>query len=129
MGCILVFFLLMKFVGQVHNFNFRVFNGLFHIIFVSLAIREYKSKFSKEFNYLSGTATGIITSMVGVIPFAIFIAAYLAIDTQLMLELQENVPHIGRYLTPITSGITILMEGLAITFILSYIITRIVDAH
>ena len=125
-ACILGFFLIMKFIGQGQNFNFRVLNGLFHIVFVTLAIKEYKSKFEKEFNYLSGSAAGIMTSMVAVIPFAVFIVVFLGIDTNLMTHLQENVPRVGGYLTPIACGISILMEGLAVTFILSYIITRVV---
>ena len=127
--CLLAFFWLMNFAGQIQKFNYRFFNGLFHLVFVFLAIREYKSRFSEDFNYLSGTAMGIMTSMFAVVPFAIFITAYLAIDTRLMIYLQENVPQVGQFLTPIMCGVTILMEGLAVTFVLSYIMTRVVDSN
>ncbi len=127
-ACIVSFFLLMKFFGQAQNFNFRALNGLFHLIFIYYAIRDYKAQFKEEFNYLSGTSTGIVTSMFAVIPFAIFVVIFLAIDTSLMTHLQENVPGVGGYLTPVGCGISILMEGFAMTFVLSYIITRFVGA-
>ena len=127
--CLLAFFWLMNFAGHVQKFNFRYFNGLFHLIFIFLAIREYKAKFNEDFSHLSGTTMGIMTSMFAVVPFAIFISAYLAFDTRLMIHIQENVPEEGQFLTPLMCGVSMLLEGLAITFVLSYIITRIVDAY
>ncbi len=88
---------------------------------------EYKHWHEAEFNFLSGTSLGVLTSMAAVIPFAVFVGFYLAIDVKTMTHLQENIPHLGSYLTPVTAGVSILMEGLAFTIIASYIITRIID--
>ena len=125
--CFVALFLFMKTIGQVQQFNFRILNGFFHILFITLAIRDYKSTYPELFNYLSGTAVGMMTSLVGVIPFAVFMIVYLNVDSEFMIYLQENIKGIGMYLTPFYSGVIILMEGLAVSLLLSYIITRMLS--
>ena len=125
----LLYFLLMKALHLSDNYNFRIFNGVIHISLIFMAIRQYRSDRPDEFNYLSGAASGVVTSVVGVLPFAIFQLIYLSIDNSFMSYLQQNVASIGQYLTPFTAALIILMEGLAVSVIASYIVMRVVDAR
>jgi hypothetical protein len=77
---------------------------------------------------MGGVATGVLTSMVGVTLFCIFQVIYLAINASFMEYLRVSVPYIGEYLNPFTAALTIFMEGLAVSVIGSYIITRIIYA-
>lgn len=122
------YFVLMNVLNLATRFNFRVFNGVIHIILIYLAIKAYDRSNPEGFNYLSGVAMGIITSVIGVIPFAIFQIAFLSYNASFMEALQQAMPSIGQYLTPWTTGLIVLMEGLAVSFVASYIIMRIVES-
>lgn len=125
----LLYFFIMKALNLSEQYNFRIFNGVIHLALIFLAIRKYRQEFPGDFNVLSGTAAGIVTSMVGVIPFAIFQLIYLNLDTAFMQYLQGNVSMIGEYLTPYTAALIVLMEGFAVSFVGSYIIVRILFAE
>ncbi|MBK7874116.1 MAG: hypothetical protein IPJ74_27445 [Saprospiraceae bacterium] len=71
---------------------------------------------------------GCLPSVVGVIGFTIFMLLYLIGDANFMQTLRETNP-LGEYLTPITASLFILMEGIVISLIGSYIITRIIDMN
>jgi hypothetical protein len=123
------FFLVMHALSLVEHYNLRIFNGVIHLGVMTLAIQRYQKVQPAEFsNYMGGVATGVLTSAVGVTLFCIFQLIYLAANAGFMQYLQENVPYIGEYLTPFTAALSIFMEGLAVSVIGSYIITRIIYA-
>lgn len=122
------YFLLMHATHLSDNYNFRILNGLIHITLMSLAIRRFMKSAPEEFNYISAAVMGIITSAVGVIPFAIFQLIFLSINTEFMESLRQQVPFVGSYMTPYTSALIILVEGMAVSILASYVVMRVVDS-
>ncbi len=127
-AALLVYFLLMRSLDLSDNFDFRVFNGLFQSVIIYLALRTYSRKFPQDWNYLTGVITGVLTSLIGVLPFAIFQILHLNMNVGFMNHLKENVPYIGQYLNPFYASLIVLVEGMAVGMVLSYICMRIVDA-
>lgn len=124
-----VFFLIMHLLGLSNNYNLRVLNGIIHLGVIYLAIKAFRSKYPDTVsNYVSGTAMGMYASAVGVLGFTIFMILFLSFDPVFLQELREAMP-MGDYLTPITASLFILIEGIAISLIGSYILTRVIDMN
>ena len=125
----ILFFLLMHLLGLSDSYNLRIFNGVIHISLMYFAIREFRSEHPDTIgNHVSGTAMGMYASVVGVLGFAIFMVLFLAFSPDFLQQLREAMP-MGHYLTPITASVFILMEGIVISLIGSYILTRVVDMN
>ncbi len=124
-----LYFLIMMALDLGHNYYFRVFNGAIHVTFIAIAIKQYKVGYPEEFNYLSGVAMGITSSLVGIVPFSIFMLIFLASSPEFMHSLAESSELIGQYLTPFTASLIVLLEGMGISFLASYIIMRLVDSY
>jgi len=121
------FFLLMHFFHLSHKYNLRLFNGVIHITFIVLAIREFQqTNTNGGFNYISGVAMGMFASIIGVLGFSLFQIIFLSLNPDFLALLQKTLP-IGHYLTPFTASLIIFMEGIAISVISSYLITRILE--
>lgn len=125
---LVAYFLLMSAFGLIENYYLRLFNGVIHLTFITLALKTYRQQKPNEWNYLSAVSAGVVTSVVGVVLFAIFQLIYLSLNPEFMAFLQENVESVGQYLTPATSALIVLVEGLAVSVIGSYIIMRILNA-
>jgi len=122
-----VLFLIMHEVGQARNYNLRILNGVIHLGLLIAAIREYRRKFPDSYaNYISGVAVGMWSSIVGALSFSVFLFFYLLADEAFMAYIQNTVP-IGQYLNPFTTSLFIVVEGIAVGLIGSYIITRVID--
>lgn len=121
------FFLIMHALNLSQHYDLRIFNGVIHLALITVAIRQYLKLHKEDINYMATVAIGMATSMIGVTAFAIFQLIHLSINTSFMIYLQENVPYVGEYLTPFTAALTIFMEGLAISLIGSYVITRLIE--
>lgn len=122
------FFLLMHAIGLSEESYLRIFNGVIHLGFLWAALREWSQNHHGEANeYTSGVVAGIYTSLVGIIPFTVFMAIFLSYNPGLMAAIQQQSP-IGEYFNPVTSSLFIFVEGLAISLIASYIIIRILES-
>ena len=124
-----LYFLIMQALGFGGNYYFRIFNALIHLTLITLAIKAFKDQYPDKFNYLSGVSTGIITSLIGVVPFAIFMLIFLYLTPDFMEGIRSEAENIGGYLTPFTASLIVLLEGLAVSVLASYIIMRIVDSY
>lgn len=124
---LLAFFLIMQVMGYGERYDFRIFNVVIQIVIVYLGVRSYARSAPDEYNYLSGTMAGILVTLVGVIPFAIFQMINLSVNPALMNTLQEAFPVFADYLNPFTAGLIVLAEGTAVGLVLSYLCMRIVD--
>lgn len=121
-------FLLMHEIGQARNYHLRVLNGVLHIGLLFVAIREYRKKYPNQYsNYVSGVTLGLLASAIGAIGFAAFVGIYLSADTEFMSYIQNSI-EIGKYFTPFTTSLFLVVEGIAVGLIGSYIITRVTDA-
>jgi hypothetical protein len=123
----IAFFLLMHLVGLSTHTYLRVFNGVIHMGFMWAAIRQYRERHPDSVNnYVSGVAMGMWTSAIGVLGFVIFMFFFFDLNPGFLDAVQDQVP-IGNYLTPLTATFFILVEGVAISLIGAYIVTRVVD--
>ena len=126
---LLSYFAIMQVFGLSQNYDFRVLNAIIQTTMIYLAVRKYAKEYRSDFNYLSGTLVGISTTVVGVLPFAIFQMINLVASPALLEHIQANAPVVGPYLSPFTAGLIVLVEGLAVGLVLSYLTMRIVDAQ
>jgi len=125
--CFAGLFLFMHEIIGTQNYHLRVLNGIFHLGFMYLAIVQYRRRHPESTaNHISGVAMGMFTSIIGIIPFVLFIMFYLMSDEAFMQHIQQSVG-IGKYFTPFTTSLLILVEGVVISLVGSYVVTRFVD--
>lgn len=123
----ILFFFIMHLLGLSTNIWLRVFNGVIHIGLIWAAIREYRKEHRDSINnYVSGVATGMWTSAIGVLGFVVFMFFFMVLNESFMEAVQNSIP-IEKYINPLTATLFILAEGIAISLIGSYIVTRIID--
>jgi len=121
------FFLLMYSIGMADNYNLRILNSVIHLGLLYGAVNTYRKYLPEKVgNYVSGVAMGMYSSFIGVLMFAIFMGLFLAFEGNLLAHIKNTMP-IGRYLTSFTTPMFVFVEGIAVSLIGSYIITRIVD--
>ena len=117
----------MEIIGLGDRYNYRFFNIIFQSLFVYAGIRTFAKSNAEDFNFLSGTITGLQVTLVGVIPFALFHLFRLAFNPELVSFLQLSIPVVGPYITPLTAGLLLMAEGVAAGLVIAYISMRIVD--
>ena len=127
--CFTLYFLLMQALELSDNYYYRVVNSVIHVIIISFAISKYKNSYPEDFNYISGVTTGVYTSLVGVLPFAAFILIFLIKSPDLMHAIELRSDNLAPYLSPYTAALVVLVEGIAVSVVGSYIIMRIVDSY
>lgn len=119
---LIVYFIIMKFLGLLHVVELRMLNLIILVAGVFFALRKFKSTHEDHLNYFRGLVTGVATSAIGSAGFAAFFFVYVSfIDTELMQYIIENEP-MGRFLNPYISAFIVALEGvfsgLLVTFIL-----------
>jgi len=121
------FFLLMYFLDLAHNYWLRLFFIVIHLSVLTLGIHTYrKSREESVDNHVSGVATGMATSFVGVLGFCIFLFLFLTFESNLMTEINAQFD-VDRGVNPITASAFMFVEGISAGLIGSYILTRLVD--
>lgn len=121
------FFLAMHLLHLSENYYLRVFNGVIHVGFLWFALRAWiREHPDPTDDYASGVVMGMFTSLVGVVPFTVFIVLFLAYNPAFLASIQNGSP-IGQYFTPVTASLFILVEGIAMSIILSYLLVRILE--
>ncbi len=123
-----LFFLAMHLLQLSHHYYLRLFNGVIHATGLWFALRAWLLAHPDAHDeYPSGVALGMLTTLVAVVPFTIFMAISLAYSPEFMARIQSQNP-IGQYFNPVTASAFILMEGIAAGLLGSYIIMRIQEA-
>lgn len=121
------FFLIMHLLRLSENYYLRVFNGVIHVGFLWLALRAWLREHpDPSDDYTSGVVIGMFTSLVGVLPFTIFMVLFLANNPSFLATIQSHSP-IGQYFTPVTASLFILVEGIAMSIIMSYLLVRLLE--
>lgn len=119
--CYIVFFLVMETLGLAAVPEYRIVNFLIQFIGIAISIRYYKSANRGNFNYLEGLGLGCLASFISVVVFAVFIYIYLQqINPQLLPDLMSRSEMMGKYLTPFTSALTVVIEGCIAGLIISF---------
>ncbi len=124
---LVLLFIVVHLLGLSQNMQLRVLNGFIHLAFLHLSIKAYRKANPESVNnYISGVAIGTYMTMIAVVLFAIAMIAYLNIDTEFFNALKSNFPYPDSF-TPVTASIGIIVEGLAVSVIGAYIVTRLID--
>ncbi|MDN5201422.1 DUF4199 domain-containing protein [Fulvivirgaceae bacterium BMA10] len=118
-GGLLVFFLIMKFVGLVHIVELRSLNFLIMITGVWFALKTYEKEHSGEMIYFRGLGLGALTTVFAVIPFALFLFIYLQFDQGFMLMIRQH-EMFGQYLNPYIVSFLIAFEGSLSGFFIAF---------
>jgi hypothetical protein len=123
-GFIAIFYLIYM-LGYAQYTELRVLNAVVHLSCMYLAIKAYyKTDRENIENYMLGVAQGMEVSIIGVVGYALFIVVFMKVDPRLMDLIKQNSP-MAIYLNPYTITLAILAEGLMVSLIGSYIMTRI----
>jgi hypothetical protein len=122
-----LFFLFMHFLNLSQNYNLRIINGVIHLSVIYFAIKAGTASgvISGE-NYVNSVFLGMLSGFIGVAIFAFFQMLFLIFDTAFMAQIKDAVG-IGEYLNPYTASLIILVEGVAVSLIGSYIVARIIE--
>ena len=123
-GFIAIFYIIYM-LGYAQYTELRVLNAVVHLSCMYLAIKAYyKTDRENVENYMLGVAQGMEASVIGVVGYALFIVIFMKIDPRLMNLIKQN-SHMAIYLNPYTITLAILAEGLMVSLIGSYLMTRI----
>lgn len=121
----IAYFFFMKVLGLYTEVFLRVFHVFIHGTFVFLAMKMFRKQNQGEFDYLETFGVGMRASIIGVLGFSFFQFFYLQfIDPSFMSYIQENAL-MGSYLSPLKASIFLVMEGLGISILTSYVGMRI----
>jgi hypothetical protein len=118
---LILFFLIMKFIGLGHHAELRLLNLVILTVGTYLALRKFKQTHSDHLNYFRGLTTGVATGAVASLIFGAFLFIYMKLDASLMQSIIENEP-MGRYLNAYMAAFIVVLEGffsgLLVTFVL-----------
>jgi hypothetical protein len=116
----------MKVVGLVHHYELRFLNVFIQVGGIYFALKKFKETHEEHMNYFRGLITGVATGAIASGIFAIFLFAYMSIDSTLMQGIIENEP-MGRYLNPYIAAFMVALEGLFSGLLFTFIIINYVD--
>lgn len=122
------FFLVMKLVGLSHIVELRVLNLFILMGGVYMALKRFKESHNGQIDYLRGMVTGIATSAIGSVVFAVFLFIYMQMDSEMMRFIIENEP-MGMYMNPYIASFIVGFEGifsglLATFMLMNYLNTK-----
>ncbi|MFQ5445394.1 MAG: hypothetical protein ACE5FF_00520 [Saprospiraceae bacterium] len=123
-------FAVVHLLGFSHHYYLRVFNGFIHLTIIYLAIRQYRREVpAMSGNYIAAVAMGMYTSMIAVTLFAFCMWVFLSLDVNqaFFSQLQANAPF-PEFFTPFAASLVIFAEGIGVSLVGSYLITRVIDA-
>jgi hypothetical protein len=129
---LILFFLIMQFVGWGHHAELRLFNLIILTVGIFLALKKFKQTHAEHLNYFRGLIMGVATGGISSLIFGVFLFIYMKLDTGLMQSIIDNEP-MGRYLNAYMAAFIVVLEGffsgLLVTFvILNWVTTDEVSA-
>lgn len=122
---LITFFLLMGLVGLQGMIELRFLNFIILFVVVYLALTYYKKKNNNILTYFRGLGLGVFISLVGAIPFAIFIGFYLGVLNQELMETIKNEwSAYATYINPFSISFVIALEGAISGFFTAFILMQ-----
>ncbi|MBC7383771.1 MAG: DUF4199 domain-containing protein [Bacteroidia bacterium] len=120
-----VYFLLMKLVGLDTTPELRLLNLVLLLIGVWCTIKYFNYKSGRHIQYFEGLSLGFTTVMISTVMFAVFIGIYLYfIDPVLLDEIKLQSPVMGKYLTPASAMISMIVEGIVSGLIIAFVMMQ-----
>lgn len=116
---LIAYFLILRLFNLHENPWLRLFNGVFMSSGIYFAIKYYKLMSDKNFSYINGAKTALVTGFIATVLFTVFMAIYMFhIDVAFTKKL------LGDWLSDYEAGANILLfiifvEGLASTVVLA----------
>ncbi|MEL7162213.1 MAG: DUF4199 domain-containing protein [Bacteroidota bacterium] len=124
---LVVIFLASYLMGVAADYQLRIINGILHPVILYYGIKQLRlDQPETHQNYVSGVAQGMYVGAVGTVLFMVFMILFLSFNPAFMAELQTTTGW-GDRLNPTMAGVFIFMEGIGVSLIGSYLITRWVD--
>lgn len=120
---LVTYFMVMKWVGLFEIHELRGLNFFILLAGIIYSIRYYKKKCNTDFVYFQGLSLGILTTLLAVIPFGIFIFFYLQLDVNFMQNLIANEPF-GRYFNPFILSFLVAFEGIISGGFMSFVLMQ-----
>ncbi len=120
-GGLIAFFLLMKVTGLVHHYELRFLNVFIQVGGIYFALKKFNETHGMHLNYFRALVTGVAAGAIGSAIFALFLFAYLSMDSSLMEDIIANEP-MGRYLNPYISSFMVALEGVFSGFLFTFIL-------
>ncbi len=117
---LILFFLLMKYVGLVHNIGLRFLNAFIMFGGVFYTVRNLRVNHPEDFNFLKAIAMGMLTAFVSAIIFSLFVFTYVGFINPAFMETVKEVEPFGDYLNPFAVSLAIFIEAIASGFLFSY---------
>jgi hypothetical protein len=121
-----VYFVVMHLLDMSHHVELRLLNLLILVTGVYLALKKFRDTHSDHLNYFRALATGVATAAIGSFIFAVFLFAYMKLDSALMQSIVENEP-MGRYLNPYIASFIVALEGLFSGLLVTFILINFVN--
>lgn len=120
-GGLIVYFLIMKFIGLGHHVELRLVNLVILTGGIYLALKKFKLSHTDHLNYFRGLIMGVATGGIGSLGFGLFLFIYMQTDSAMMQSIIDNEP-MGRYLNAYMAAFIVVLEGffsgLLVTFVL-----------
>jgi hypothetical protein len=124
---LILLFLVSYATGIAGNPDFRMINATVHLAVLYYGIRSLRERSPKTLNnYVSGVVQGMYVGFVGTLLFSIFMMFFLILTPSFLSQLQAAT-NLDGALNPVTAAVIIFMEGVGISLIGSYLMTRFVD--
>jgi len=120
------YFVLMRVIGLHHHVELRLLNLGILVAGIYFALKKFKETHGQHINYFRALITGVSTSAIASILFALFLFIYMKVDEAMMQSIVENEP-MGHYLNAYMSAFIVALEGvfsgLLVTFVLINYVT------
>ncbi len=120
-GGLIVYFLIMNVFGKAHVVELRLLNLVIQVAGVYFALKKFKETHGDHLNYFRALITGVATTSIASGLFALFMFAYMQIDSSLMESIIQHEP-MGHYLNPYIVSFIVALEGgfsgLLVTFVM-----------
>jgi hypothetical protein len=113
-------FLIFRYFGWAGNIWLRVVDVLVLYVFASRVIEYYRAH-HKHISYFQCLAISMMTCVLSMVFFSLFLFVYtMFISPEFMVYLKETAP-MGEHLNPYIITATLVIEGVAIGFVVSLI--------
>lgn len=115
------YFFLMKMLGLIRHQELRAVNGVIIFLGVVFAIAKIKHLNGDKISYFNGIGCGVLASLFGVAPFALFVLFYLLADVSFLQDIQQRSAY-GELINPFSGALVNFIEGMAAGLISSFIV-------
>ena len=123
---LIVYFLIMKFVGLGHHVELRLLNLFILVAGIYYGLKKFKETHEDHMNYFRGLVTGVAIGAVGSLLFALFLFIWMKADASMMQSIIENEP-MGRYLNAYMAAFIVALEGVFSGLLVTFVLINWVD--